>query len=76
MIILIKDIIWLLNVYRAMRYRKSLIFSKRIKFDGDIRPKLGKGQVIGYPDAFYHLKSCDVARGITKSKDAKNANAS
>jgi hypothetical protein len=55
-----------MNVIRARRWRRSLYFSQRERFDAEMRPKLERepGKVIAYPDAFYHVTIADLSRAM------------
>lgn len=65
-----RDLRWLLNMWRARRVRDNLGFSARVKFDNELRPRLGiqsitePEQVIAYPDALYYVEWKDVRRAI------------
>ena len=62
------DFRWAMNAMRARRWRRSLTFSARIRFDDALRPRLareGSAQpVIAYPDAIYHIKVDDLIRAM------------
>jgi len=63
----INDWRWAMNVKRARAWRRKCLFSQRLKFDAALRPKIGDGQVIDYPDALYHITIDDLCRAITES---------
>jgi hypothetical protein len=47
---------------RAKVIRRGLSFSKRVKFDDELRPILDNGMRIAYPDALYHVTAEDLRR--------------
>lgn len=53
---------WLRLMARVTAIRDGLYFSRRLKFDDELRPKFTDGRRIAYPDAFYHLTEEDVSR--------------
>ena len=63
----INDRRWAANLRRARAWRRTLIFSKRKRFDEELRPKLEPGAVIAYPDAFYEVTTDDLLRAMRAS---------
>ena len=59
----LKDFRWALNVMRAHRLRRTLIFSKRQVFDRH----LPLAQGIAYPDFFYSMTMDDIARAYREA---------
>ncbi len=65
---ILSDVTWAITAMRARRARRRMYFGSRIRFDDAFRPRLTEGDVIAYPDAFYHTKREDFSRAIAKSK--------
>lgn len=60
----LNDLRWARNIRRARAFRRRLSFSGRMAFDDAIRPNLGRGEVIAYPDALYHVTINDLCRAM------------
>jgi hypothetical protein len=56
------DFRWAMNVMRARRERRRMLFSCRMRFDDALRPRTKDGATIAYPDAIYHIKVDDFAK--------------
>lgn len=69
----VADFRWAMNAMRARRWRRSLSFSDRIKFDDALRPRLPPSphdngrRIIAYPDAVYHITVDDLIRAMFES---------
>jgi len=54
---------WLDVMRRVRDARRCLIFSRRNRFDDELRPFTGHGAArIAYPDAIYHVTTDDFER--------------
>lgn len=67
------DICWAIRMVRARRHRRRIIFSARRKFDDALRPPIGEGNVIAYPDAFYDADANDMNRAVEASSKTVSA---
>jgi len=47
------------------RFRQSLYFSQRRRFDDELRPEVSNGRRVAYPDALFHATRADFERAIT-----------
>ena len=62
---------WALNMIRARRHRREMLFSQRIKFDAALRHITKGGMVVAYPDTIYSTTVDDVIRayGVAHARD-------
>lgn len=60
------DFRWAMNAMRARRWRREMLFSQRMKFDDELRPKVDEGR-IAYPDALYHISVDDLLHALQKA---------
>lgn len=66
----IEDVRWAANVRRARAWRRSLPFSRRVRFDDALRhvtTPLGCTRPVMYPDAFYMTTIDDLCRAMLAS---------
>jgi hypothetical protein len=73
---LLHDTAWAYRMFKAKRFRDSLVFSKRIRFDCSLRhPIRDRPFVVDYPGAFYVATVTDIARAckhaLQKSETSK-----
>lgn len=67
------DFRWAMNMMHVRRFRRTLGFEARIRFDNALRPKPSRLRpqpdpvVIDYPDAPYHITVDDVLRAMHAS---------
>lgn len=57
------DAEWALAMVEARQARRKMRFDARVRFDDELRPRLGSGAIIAYPDALYHAGAEDVTLG-------------
>jgi hypothetical protein len=68
MLALIKDLVWAWHMIRAKRYRSKVLFERRARFDGMLRPRVSQPYpderevIMAYPDAIYHTTPKDFRR--------------
>lgn len=55
---------WAAMMVRIRSIRGALSFSRRVKFDDELRPILNSGARIAYPDAIYHIDKADLERAL------------
>jgi hypothetical protein len=69
-----RDLAWAWRMVRCRRYRRGLLFSRRLVFDKALR-RTFDGSRYTYPDAFYAIDEFEVQRAIESVENSRGQRA-
>ncbi len=70
---LLDDLLWSWRMFKVRRYRRNLLFARRLYFDETLRRPVQGGTVM-YPDAIYEARVDDFQRAKELTDTANQTN--